>query len=186
MVLLVLSVVANNIINVYSMGMSISVIATFLAAVPRLVWPCVITAIYIPLAIVGANNFAGSLGDFLGVLGYWLAIYVTIVLEEHFIFRKANYDNYNAAETWNRSDLLPWGAAALFAGCVGVAGAVVGMAQVWYIGPSEQSESLLLEDDVDKIQLVSLSVGQRIPSAGISVTSWLPSSLGSSSLRFDS
>ena len=137
MVLLVLSVVANNIINVYSMGMSISVISTYLAAIPRLIWPCVITAIYIPLAIVGANNFAGTLEDFLNVLGYWLAIYVTVVLEEHFIFRKANYDDYNASETWNRSDLLPWGLAAIVAGLCGVAGAVLGMAQLWWIGPRE-------------------------------------------------
>lgn len=137
MVLLVLSVVANNIINVYSMGMSISVITAWLAAVPRLIWPCVITAIYIPLAIVGANNFAGSLENFLNVLGYWLAIYVTVVLEEHFIFRKADYDNYDAPEAWNRSDLLPWGIAAIGAGLCGVAGAVLGMAQIWWIGPRE-------------------------------------------------
>ena len=139
MVLLVLSVVANNIINVYSMGMSISVIAAFLAAIPRLVWPCVITAIYIPLAIVGATDFAGTLENFLNVLGYWLAIYVTVVLEEHFFFRKANYDNYHAAETWNRSDRLPWGLAAVGAALCGVAGAVVGMAQVWWIGPRRYS-----------------------------------------------
>jgi len=117
------------------MGMSISVIAAFLAAIPRLVWPCVITAIYIPLAIVGANDFARTLEDFLNVLGYWLAIYVTVVLEEHFFFPKANYDNYNAAESWNRSDMLPWGIAAVGAGLCGVAGAVIGMAQIWYIGP---------------------------------------------------
>ncbi|KAK8850425.1 hypothetical protein IAR55_004343 [Kwoniella newhampshirensis] len=135
MVLLVLSVIANNIINVYSMGMSISVISKWLAAVPRMVWPFVITAIYIPLAIVGANHFSDTLEDFLNVLGYWLAIYVTVVLEEHFIFRKGRYDNYNAAEAWNNKALLPVGYAAICAGCVGVAGAVLGMAQVWYIGP---------------------------------------------------
>ncbi|EIW69982.1 hypothetical protein TREMEDRAFT_38649 [Tremella mesenterica DSM 1558] len=135
MVLLVLSVVANNIINVYSMGLSVSVIAVWLAALPRLIWPFVITAIYIPLAIVGANHFADSLEDFLNVLGYWLAIYSTVVIEEHIIFRKRDFASYRAAETWNRSDLLPVSFAAILAGCVGVAGAVLGMAQIWYIGP---------------------------------------------------
>ncbi|KAL7422679.1 hypothetical protein Q5752_001970 [Cryptotrichosporon argae] len=134
-VLLVLSVIANNIINVYSMGLSISVISRYLAAVPRIVWPFFITAIYIPLAIVGANHFAETLEDFLSVLGYWLAIFVTVVLEEHFLFRKGDYANYNAAESWNRPDRLPVGIAAAGAFCVGVAGAVLGMAQVWYIGP---------------------------------------------------
>ncbi|KIR69474.1 cytosine permease [Cryptococcus bacillisporus CA1873] len=135
MTLLVLSVVANNTVNVYSMGLSVSVIANWLAAIPRLVWPCVITAIYIPIAIVGANSFASSLENFLNVLGYWLSIYATVVIEEHFIFRKGQYENYEAASTWNQSDRLPVGFAAIAAGCCGVAGAVLGMAQVWFIGP---------------------------------------------------
>lgn len=40
---LVLSVVANNIINVYSLGLSISVIGEWIARVPRIVWPVVRT-----------------------------------------------------------------------------------------------------------------------------------------------
>jgi purine-cytosine permease-like protein len=117
--------------------MSISVVSAYLAAVPRLVWPIVITAIYIPLAIVGANSFASALENFLNVLGYWLAIYSTVVIEEHLIFRNRSYDDYKAAETWNRSDLLPWGIAAVGAACFGVMGAVLGMAQIWYIGVSK-------------------------------------------------
>lgn len=135
MVLLVLSVVANNIINVYSMGMSISVITKYLSYVPRIVWPCVITAIYIPVAIVGANSFSTTLEDFLSVLGYWLAIFVTVVVEEHLIFRKSNWDSYNAEKAWNDRKLLPIGLGALGAFCFGVVGAVMGMAQIWYIGP---------------------------------------------------
>ncbi|KAK4687714.1 hypothetical protein P7C73_g2403, partial [Tremellales sp. Uapishka_1] len=135
MFILVISVIANNIINVYSMGMSISVVAKWLAAIPRLFWPFFITAIYIPLAIVGAHSFSTALQNFLNVLGYWLAIYVTIVLEEHFIFRKGDYANYNVAEAWNQRTMVPVGYAAVFAGCCGAAGAAVGMAQTWWIGP---------------------------------------------------
>ena len=122
-------------INVYSMGMSISVISVWLASLPRLIWPFFITAIYIPLAIVGASHFSSSLENFLNVLGYWLAIYATVVLEEHFIFRKGDFDNYRAAETWNRSDLLPVSFAAIAAGLISAGCAVLGMAQVWFIGP---------------------------------------------------
>jgi len=135
MVLLVLSVVANNIINVYSMGMSISVITRYLAYIPRIVWPCVITAIYIPVAIVGANQFSATLEYFLGILGYWLAIFVTVVIEEHFIFRKGKFANYHAAEMWNDRKRLPIGLGAMCAFCCGVAGIVVGMSQVWFTGP---------------------------------------------------
>lgn len=57
-----------------------------------------------------------------------------VVLEEHFIFRKGYFPGYNAAETWNNSKLLPVGWAACVAFFFGVAGAVLGMAQTWYIG----------------------------------------------------
>ncbi len=69
MVLLVLSVVANNIINVYSMGMSISVVGSWFAATPRWIWPLVVTGIYIPLAIVGAHSFSSFLDKLINVLG---------------------------------------------------------------------------------------------------------------------
>ena len=68
---------------------------------------------------------------------YWLAIYATVVIEEHFIFRKGKFANYNAAEAWNRSDMLPISIAALVAACFGIAGAVLGMAQIWWIGPGK-------------------------------------------------
>ncbi|KAJ7660995.1 permease for cytosine/purines, uracil, thiamine, allantoin-domain-containing protein [Mycena rosella] len=134
MVLLVLSVIANNIINVYSMGLSISVVGVWLAKVPRLVWPVVITAIYIPIAIAGADSFSTSLEDFMNVLGYWLAIFVTVVLLEHFVFRGGDFARYEAAETWNRQDRTPMGIAALVAFLFGALGTAMGMAQVWYIG----------------------------------------------------
>ncbi|KAJ6622017.1 cytosine-purine permease [Mycena sp. CBHHK59/15] len=139
MVLLVLSVVANNIINVYSMGLSISVIGVWLAKVPRLVWPIVITAIRSRVtdgaySIAGANSFSTSLEDFMNVLGYWLSIFVAVVLLEHFVFRGGDFARYNAAETWNRQDKTPVGIAALIAFLFGALGTAMGMAQVWYIG----------------------------------------------------
>jgi purine-cytosine permease-like protein len=64
------------------MGLSISVVGIWLAKVPRLIWPIVITAIYIPIAIAGANSFSSSLENFMNVLGYWLSIFVVVVLLE--------------------------------------------------------------------------------------------------------
>ncbi|KAJ7815075.1 hypothetical protein B0H13DRAFT_2463399 [Mycena leptocephala] len=120
--------------DVYSMGLSISVIGVWLAKVPRLIWPIVITAIYIPIAIAGANSFSSSLEDFMNVLGYWLSIFVVVVLLEHFDFRKGDWAQYNAAETWNRQDKTPVGIAALVAFLFGTLGTAMGMAQIWYIG----------------------------------------------------
>lgn len=139
MVLLVLSVVANNIVNVYSMGLSVSVISHYLAAMPRLIWPCFVTAIYIPLAIVGYTHFAETLSDFMSILGYWLAIFVTVLFEEHFIFRKCSFDNYKVANTWNNRKRLPAGWGALGAFCFGAAGVALGMSQTWYTGRIAQT-----------------------------------------------
>jgi purine-cytosine permease-like protein len=132
---LVISVVANNIINVYSLGLSISVVGAWIARIPRIVWPVICTGIYIPVAIVGAKSFATSIDNFMLVLGYWLALFVTVVLEEHFIFRRGSFKSYRAAETWNDPKQLPVGWAALAAFAAGAVGAAMGMSQAWYVGP---------------------------------------------------
>ena len=63
--------------------------------------------------------------------GYWLAIYEGISLIEHFWFKQRKYD----ITIWNNRELLPPGMAAILAFCFGVFGAVMGMAQAWFIGP---------------------------------------------------
>lgn len=63
--------------------------------------------------------------------GYWLAIYEGISLTEHFYFKQRKYD----ISIWNNAQLLPPGMAAVLAFFFGVFGAVMGMAQVWFIGP---------------------------------------------------
>ncbi|OZJ01518.1 hypothetical protein BZG36_05656, partial [Bifiguratus adelaidae] len=135
MVVFMLSVIANNIINIYSLGLSMQVWGTWLQYIPRSVYAIVGTAIYIPIAIAGANNFSGSLSNFMNVLGYWLAIYNVIYIEEFIFFRGCSYENYRPAETWNDSRSHTIGIAAFIAGCCGAAGTVVGMDQVWWVGP---------------------------------------------------
>ncbi|GAB5593438.1 Purine-cytosine permease fcy21 [Umbelopsis nana] len=135
MVLFTLSVVANNIINIYSLGLSMQVWGALFQKIPRSLYAIFGTAIYIPIAIAGANNFAGSLENFMNVLGYWLAIYNIIYIEEFVIFKRCSYENYRAAETWNDPKSHTIGIAAFLAGCCGAAGAAVGMDQVWWIGP---------------------------------------------------
>jgi purine-cytosine permease-like protein len=70
------------------------------------------------------------------VLSYWTAFFIVITLEEHFIFRRRNgaLGGYNF-EVYDSPSRLPLGIAGILAGCCGVAGAVVGMAQVYYTGP---------------------------------------------------
>lgn len=117
------------------MGLSISVTSTFIAKFPRIIWPIVITAIYVPIAIVGATSFGVALENFMAIIGQWLSIFCMVVLQEHFIFRKGNFANYDAEHTWNDIHALPMGLGALPAFIAGAIGAWAGMAEVWYIGP---------------------------------------------------
>ena len=68
------------------------------------------------------------------IQGYWLAIYEGVSLTEHFLFSRRRFPRYDIA-IYTSASRLPPGIAAVAAACVGVAGAVLGMAQVWLIGP---------------------------------------------------
>lgn len=89
--------------------------------------------ISIPLSIVGASSFESVLDSLLLLLAYWLAIWSTILIEEHYIFRRGSFKNYDL-ESYNTLSKLPKGYAAIGAACVGIAGAVLGMSQQWYTG----------------------------------------------------
>ena len=120
--------------------------------VPRFFWVFLAFVIYTVAGVAGREHFSEILSNFLSILSYWTASFIVIVAEEHFIFRRkgglvpgydleAYEDISRSIKLVSRSSLrltrfrLPLGAAGIFAGCCGVAGAVVGMAQVWYIGP---------------------------------------------------
>lgn len=57
-----------------------------------------------------------------------------IIAQEHLIFRKGRWSNYEP-EDYDKPSRLPVGAAALFAICCGIAGAVIGMS-MWATAPS--------------------------------------------------
>ena len=62
-----------------------------------------------------------------------MAIYEGVAITDHILFKKGmkGYD----PSIYASPKLLPLGAAALSAFSVGVAGAILGMAQVWLVGP---------------------------------------------------
>ncbi|KAJ4482010.1 permease for cytosine/purines uracil thiamine allantoin [Lentinula aciculospora] len=136
LVVLALSVIANNMVNTYSTGISIQALGRPFAVVPRMFWTLVGFAAYTIAGIVGREHFSDILSNFLSILSYWTAFFMVITLEEHFIFRRKGgpLGGYNL-DDWDSPSKLPLGVAGILAGCCGVAGAVVGMAEVWYIGP---------------------------------------------------
>jgi len=134
LVILALSIVANNIPNMYSFALTFQAFGKFAQSIPRMFLVVIGTAIYIVLAILGADHFKSTFDTLLVILSYWLMIYSVVLIEEHFIFRKGSFQKGYDLDGWNDRSKLPTGYAALGATAVGAAGVVLGMAQTWYVG----------------------------------------------------
>jgi len=133
-VVIALGLVANMIPPTYSSGVDLQILGVWLARIPRVFWNSVIVVIYTICAIAGRNHLAEIFTNFLALMGYFVAIWIAITLEEHFIFRVWGGRGFNWA-IWDDRSKLPIGIAALIAFLIGWAGAILSMAQVWYIGP---------------------------------------------------
>lgn len=132
-VVLALSNIANNCPNMYSVSLSLQVLARATGRVPRSLWTVVGTAAYVAIAIPAYDHFEAALQNLLLLVGYWLAIYEGICLTDHFVFRRG-FKGYRI-EDYMVPSRLPPGFAAISAFVAGVVGAVLGMAQAWFTGP---------------------------------------------------
>ncbi|KAJ5774282.1 Permease cytosine/purine uracil thiamine allantoin [Penicillium paradoxum] len=127
-----LGLIANNVAPTYSAGIDFQMLGRYAEAVPRVIWNTVAVVIYTVCALVGRSNLSEIFTNFLALMGYWVVMWFAIILEERFIFRLRT--GYNWA-IWRDPSKLPLGIAALTAFIIGWVGAVLSMAQVWYIGP---------------------------------------------------
>ena len=166
-VVVALGLIANLIPPTYSSGVDFQLLARQAARIPRWVWNSVGVVIYTVCALAGRDHLAEIFTNFLALMGYWVAVWMALTLEEHLIFRqpprwltRRSRSEGNAytdgtepvddaehadptsegGRTWNWKDWdvqtrLPIGIAALCAFLVGWAGAILCMAQVWYVGP---------------------------------------------------
>jgi len=131
LVLLALSVIANNIPNDYSLGLSMQVLGKAFQRVNRAVWTLVGAVVYILIAIPAAANFNVTLENFLLLIAYWLGPWSIILVIEHFYIRHGKYN----VEDWNTRSKLPIGVAAIISMVIGLIGVALGAAQVYYVGP---------------------------------------------------
>ena len=131
-VVVALGMIANLVPTTYSSGMDFQVLGHFFARVPRVVWTAVVVIIYTVCAAVGRDHLAEIFTNFLALMGYWVSIWIAISLEEVLIFRRRIGFDW---EAWAEKKQHPVGIAALIAFLVGWVGAILCMAQVWYIGP---------------------------------------------------
>src|SRR6266487_2678889 len=129
--LLALSVVANNIPNDYSLGLSVQVFGRPFQRVKRYVWTLIGAVLYVLIALPASANFAHTLTDYLLIIAYWLAPWSIILILEHFVFRHGQYN----VDDWNTPSRLPIGWAALVSMVFGLVGVLLGAAQFYYVGP---------------------------------------------------
>lgn len=132
-VIIALGLIANTIAPTYSSGVDFQILGRYAEKIPRVIWNTVAVIIYTVCALAGRSNLSDIFTNFLALMGYWAAIWAAIMLEEHYIFRRRRM-GYNW-DAWNNPNKLPIGIAGFIAFVVGWVGAILCMAQVWYIGP---------------------------------------------------
>lgn len=133
-IIVALGLIANMVPPVYSSGIDFQILGRYPAMVPRFIWNAFGVVVFAVCALAGRDSLANIFTNFLALMGYWVAIWLAITLEEHLIFRRRRHPKY-VFEDWNAQRKLPVGIAALAAFLVGWAGAILCMTQVYYTGP---------------------------------------------------
>ncbi|TIC99885.1 Purine-cytosine permease fcyB [Colletotrichum higginsianum] len=134
LVVLALSVIGNIATSMYSAALCMQQMLPIFAKVPRIVFVVVALSIMIPMAIRAAEAWADSLGNFLGLIGYWAGCFDAVIIEELVLFRRMDYDSYDHA-AWNIARMLPSGLAAIGASVLSFGLTIPGMDQAWFTGP---------------------------------------------------
>ena len=141
-VIVALGLIGNTVAPTYCAGVDFQVLGRYAERIPRVVWNTIGVVIYTVCALAGRSHLSEIFTNFLALMGYWVFIWVGILFEERYIFRHhwgqctgaSIREPYNWG-AWNDPSKLPIGIAGFIAFGVGWVGAVLCMAQVWYIGP---------------------------------------------------
>lgn len=135
LVVLALSVLANVIGTVYALSLNLqSLLMVVKIRLPRAACALVLTIVIVVVAIEVAAKFLESLENFLGIICYWPACFIAVIMLEHALFRKGRPGNYDL-ESWDLAGGLPSGVAALGASVLSFALVIPGMNQLWFVGP---------------------------------------------------
>lgn len=124
-----MGVVSNNAPGSYSMSMNFQMLGNFWQRIPRPVFTIITTVIYAGCAIGGRNSLYQIFGNFLPLIGYWVVIWLMIVIEQDVLFNRGREYDWSI---WNNRRKLPVGIAAGVSFLVGWVGAIVGMVSTLY------------------------------------------------------
>ena len=130
-----LGVISNNIPGTYSAALGFQMLGRYPLRVPRWVWVCVTVGIYTACALGGRDSLFEIFENFVALMGYWVAIWIVIILEEHYFFRNGKEGREYEWRRWADKRAHPVGYAAFVTFLAGWAAAIVSMDQVYYAGP---------------------------------------------------
>ncbi|RAH67510.1 cytosine permease [Aspergillus aculeatinus CBS 121060] len=133
LVILALSIIANNCPNIYSVSLTLQVLSHHTQRVPRFIWVFLASCVSVAVAIPGYSHFEEVLENLMDFIAYWLAIYSGIAIADHFIVRRG-FGGYRP-EHYDKPEKLPYGFAACISFAFGVVGMVTGMSETWFVGP---------------------------------------------------
>jgi purine-cytosine permease-like protein len=135
-VVLAFSMLGNLSATMYAITLNFQMALPFFFRIPRVLYAVLITAIVIGVAIPAARSFFLNLENFLGLIGYWAAAFIGVMLTEHLLFRKGNFAEYTKDEgAWDDVAKLPPGYAAIGAAVLCFGLVIPGMSQTWFVGP---------------------------------------------------
>ena len=128
-----LGVLANCTPGTYSAAIDCQIMGRWGEKLPRWVWVIILSMIQLACAIAGRSQLLIIFTNFLALMGYWLTSMICIFLEEQLLFKprlaKLDWD------AWANPKAMPIGWAALVAFLLGWMGAILGMYQVYFVGP---------------------------------------------------
>lgn len=133
MVIFALSVIANNIPNLYTFTFSAQAVLPWFALVPSWCWTILCTGVSFAIAEPGYNSFQTFMTNFMDAIAYWVSFYYGVSLAEMILYRRS-YFNFNL-DVYDDFKKMPFSIAGIFGGLMGCVGTGVAMSQTYYVSP---------------------------------------------------
>lgn len=137
LVLVFISIIFNLTFTMYSFGLGCQTLGRPLKKLPRFIYTFLGCIIFFVLSSVGRSKWADTVNNFIPMIGYWSVMYGTILILETLVMRIGKPD-YQWVQ-WDNPRHFPIMWAATFSFCCGIAGAVIGMDQTYYVGRLAQT-----------------------------------------------
>ena len=137
LLLLAFGMIVHIVPNNYSVALMMQATIPGLYKIPLWVFSIFIAIVIAVASIAGAEYLATILQSLLPLQMYYICPYTTIVIIEHFVYRKGQYP----IESWNSLRELPVGLAAGISTLVAYGVALLGARQPWFTGPLAQKVS---------------------------------------------